>query len=374
MPGLNLGLVGAGMAAGANEGMQQVLARRLLEKKMAEALKQQEFDNRYRTRGQDLQAQQQRDSMAEQARGHDLTAANQFLQRGIQMGEQVPPGTFYEPTDPSAQPLHAVGMLRAQQERAPVDVGPLLPGDTDEARREGFIKTESAGQRNIREDNERARAESGRQERRDAETERYHTGMLNKPTGTGGTGRLDKSYDTQTKRLDAIEKPLAEQAERIGRLRATINQMSPAADALIAPELLTAMAGGQGSGLRMNEAEIARIVGGRTQWESLRSRLEAWSGDPTRPFSVTPEQRKQMRALVLAIAKRGQTRLGLIDDARSKMVDATDVVEHRRIVDATKKALAADAYGEEATQQTGIPEVGGTFNGGKVLKVTPIRD
>lgn len=50
MPGLNLGLVGAGMAAGANEGMQQVLARRILERKIAEDLKQQQFDNQSRTR------------------------------------------------------------------------------------------------------------------------------------------------------------------------------------------------------------------------------------------------------------------------------------------------------------------------------------
>lgn len=156
------------------------------------------------------------------------------------------------------------------------------------------------------------------------------------------TGRLDKSYDTQTKRLDALEKPLAEQAERIGRLRATINQMSPAADALIAPELLTAIAGGIGSGLRMNEAEISRIVGGRTQWESLKSKLMAWQADSTQPFSVTPEQRLQMRSFITAIADRGQKRLSLLDDARSQLVDAPDVDTHRRVVDAVKKALNAE--------------------------------
>lgn len=166
-----------------------------------------------------------------------------------------------------------------------------------------------------------------------------------KDTSAADTTRLDKSYDTQTKRLDAIEKPFADQAERIGRLRATLNQMTPQADALIAPELLTAMAGGAGSGLRMNEAEISRVVGGRNQWEDLKSRLDAWQADPTKPFAVTPEQRKQMRDLIKVIADRGQRRLALIDDVRSKLVDATDVTGHRRLVDGVKKALNAETSG-----------------------------
>jgi hypothetical protein len=60
---------------------------------------------------------------------------------------------------------------------------------------------------------------------------------------------------------------------RFGRLRDTLNQKSPQADALVAPELLTVIAGGQGSGLRMNEAEIARSVGGRSHLEDLKAAL-----------------------------------------------------------------------------------------------------
>lgn len=163
--------------------------------------------------------------------------------------------------------------------------------------------------------------------------------------GNADRSRLDKSYDTQTKRLDTIEKPLSDQAERIGRLRATMNANSPQADTLIAPEILTVAAGGAGSGLRMNEAEIARIIGGRTQWESLKARLSAWQSDPSQPFSITPEQRKQMHSLVQAIAERGQKRLALIDEARAKMVDAPDVTAHRQILNEVSKHLNDEALG-----------------------------
>lgn len=166
------------------------------------------------------------------------------------------------------------------------------------------------------------------------------------PTAHNDT-RLDNSYNRQTTRLDAIEKPLADQAERIGRLRQVVNQMTPQADTLIAPELLTITAGGMGSGLRMSEAEIARVVGGRNQWQDIQARLNAWQQDPTKPFAVTPVQRKQIRDLVKAIADRGQKRLSMIDNARDSLTDAADVQEHRRIVDALKKALTTEALGSD---------------------------
>lgn len=174
-----------------------------------------------------------------------------------------------------------------------------------------------------------------------------------KDTSAAGANRMDKSYQYTNTQLMGLAKPLEDQAERIGRLRATIAQNSPQADALIAPELLTAMAGGQGSGLRMNEAEISRIVGGRNKWQDLKSRLEAWQLDPSQPFQVTPEQRKQMRDLVNAIAERGQSRLALIDDANQKLIDAPDVETQRRIVADVRKALGAETLGGGRTNNDG---------------------
>src|SRR5206468_8059601 len=103
---------------------------------------------------------------------------------------------------------------------------------------------------------------------------------------------------TSVTNLAAWEKPVNERAERIGRLADTLNQGTTQAYALLAPELLTVMAGGQGSGLRMNEAEISRIIGGKSKWEQLRGRLQEWSTDPTKASNITPEQVRQIRGLV----------------------------------------------------------------------------
>ncbi len=96
-----------------------------------------------------------------------------------------------------------------------------------------------------------------------------------KPEGNplGEANRLDRSYQFNSTQLDKLAKPIEDQASRLERLQTTINQQTPQADALLAPELLTVMAGGQGSGLRMNEAEIPRVVGGRSNFESLKAAL-----------------------------------------------------------------------------------------------------
>jgi hypothetical protein len=121
----------------------------------------------------------------------------------------------------------------------------------------------------------------------------------------------------------------------------TINQNSPQADALIAPELLTVMAGGQGSGMRMNEAEIARIIGGRSKWESLKSSINQWSADPTKANSILPEQRNQIRSLIDAVNKKYQDRLDVVGDARYKLINATDPEEHKKIYGDLKKKLSS---------------------------------
>src|SRR5205085_10860217 len=106
--------------------------------------------------------------------------------------------------------------------------------------------------------------------------------------------------------LDTSAKPIEDSLGRMGRLNETLAQGSPQADALVAPELLTIMAGGQGSGLRMNEAEISRIVGGRSNWQNLEAWAQKWNTDPSKANSLTSDQRKQVQSLVSAVAGRAQ--------------------------------------------------------------------
>lgn len=181
-----------------------------------------------------------------------------------------------------------------------------------------------------------------------------------KPERAGaGNARSDKSYTYNNDKIDKLGKPIEDAVARMGRLRETLAQGTPQADALVAPELLTIMAGGAGSGLRMNEAEISRIVGGRSVWESLKANMQRWSTDPNAARSITPDQQKQIHALVDAVNVKLQKKQQSLDQAREKLLDSDDPKEHRRIVTDAHHALtqvdeaAPGAEGEEIEFERG---------------------
>jgi hypothetical protein len=162
--------------------------------------------------------------------------------------------------------------------------------------------------------------------------------------GTQGTARGDKSYQLQSGRLDKVRQPIEAIQQRVGRLNDTLDQHSPQADALVAPELLSIMSGGAGSGLRMNEAEISRIVGGRSAWETLKANIQHWATDPDKARSITADQDKQIRALVQTVQSKLVAKQKIMDDAEESLLSSEDPKEHRQIVaDARKKLDGIDA-------------------------------
>lgn len=165
--------------------------------------------------------------------------------------------------------------------------------------------------------------------------------------------RLDKSYQFNSAQLETVRKPLMDQAERFGRLVETVDQKTPAADALIAPELLTVMAGGAGSGLRMNEAEISRIVGGRGALESLKAKLMKFNPNANEALSITDSQRQQMKRLITAISLRMASKVALINGAAQSLVSASDVETHRQTMADLKEKLTS--VGEPDEGWTELP-------------------
>ena len=112
------------------------------------------------------------------------------------------------------------------------------------------------------------------------------------------------------------------------------------------------MAGGQGSGLRMNEAEISRIVGGRTHWEDLKAKIGAWQLDPSKGFALTPAQRQQVQALLNARVGRLRQQQQVLDDAGDQLIGATSPQQHRQIYNSAQKKLSvamSDSVGSAAT-------------------------
>ena len=151
--------------------------------------------------------------------------------------------------------------------------------------------------------------------------------------------RNDKSFQYNNTVLDKLENPVEQSMQRFSRLSDTLNQHSPQADALIAPELLSVMAGGVGSGVRMNEAEISRIVGGRSNWENLQAAVQKWNLDASSARSITHEQDKEIRNLIEAVGSKLTQKRNILDAARDDLLNTDDPKEHRQIVNDARKKL-----------------------------------
>jgi hypothetical protein len=168
--------------------------------------------------------------------------------------------------------------------------------------------------------------------------------------------RQDKSFQFNQEQLEKIRTPVDQRATRMVTLKDSLAQGTPQADALIAPELLTAAAGGAGSGLRMNEAEISRIVGGRNQWQTLLAKAQAWQTDPTKGFALTPSQRVQVGQLIDVMSKRLDMKRQILDSSTQALADPqASVDDHRRILSDAHVALdkvdsLSDAAGAQPAQ------------------------
>jgi hypothetical protein len=202
-----------------------------------------------------------------------------------------------------------------------------------------------------------------------ADAVKAYTLATTRPEKAGATdARADRSYTYNNNKLDTLAKPIEDAEARMSRLRESLAQNSPQADATIAPELLTIMAGGAGSGLRMNEAEISRVVGGRSKWQSLEASINQWSLDPAKANSITPDQRKQIRDLTEAVNAKLQQKQQALDDARQKLLDSDDPKEHRKIVtDAHHSLTQVDQAPPGGGNQPAAPKAG-TVEGGYKFK------
>jgi hypothetical protein len=153
-----------------------------------------------------------------------------------------------------------------------------------------------------------------------------------------GQARSDRAFQFTAQQIEKYAQPLAQWEQRAGRLKDTLSQNTAQADALVAPELLSIMAGGAGSGVRMNEAEIARIVGGRTAYESLEANLNKYSLDPQH-FSIPPEQRAAAMKLLDSVSDKVSAKQAVIDGARQSLVDAGEPEKMKQIYADTLQKL-----------------------------------
>lgn len=162
----------------------------------------------------------------------------------------------------------------------------------------------------------------------------------------------DKGYQFNSTQLEKVRTPIDALANRMSTLTQNTNFHTPQADSLLAPEILSVVAGGTGSGLRMNQAELERISNGSTKWTQLQTALNKWSTDPQHA-TFTDEQRNQMRQIVGAVQSKVTAQQKILEDGEQKLIDAKDRTEQRQVVANTRKLIDAVNNGKKLVRVNG---------------------
>jgi hypothetical protein len=151
--------------------------------------------------------------------------------------------------------------------------------------------------------------------------------------------QLFQSYTQNNGEIDKLAVPVQQTERSIGDIRTLMAEGSPQAWANIPAKLLSLTVGGPGSGLRMNNAQLDRELGGAGKWVALQGRLQQWSLDPASASRIPDVQRKEIESIVNALDARVQEKLGVINKSRESLIGAPDVETHRRTVLKTNQDL-----------------------------------
>lgn len=176
-----------------------------------------------------------------------------------------------------------------------------------------------------------------------------------------------KLYDDYNKQVDKVSAPMEAISSRATLLLHNLDAKDKQTDAQVAPELLSIASGGVGSGLRMNEAEISRVVGGRSVWDSLIAMAnKVREGEGT----FSDEQRLQMHKIGEYIYDRAAAVTTVYSDAKDRMLTDKDRPDQVRKDYNDAKRIANQIVRQGIVPQGGKPKDGDfVFHNGQVLIV-----
>jgi hypothetical protein len=187
-----------------------------------------------------------------------------------------------------------------------------------------------------------------------------------------GTEQAGKIFDKYSAQVDKLGTPIEAAATRSGLLVHNIDLKNKQGDALIAPELLSIAAGGAGSGLRMNEAEISRVIGGRAVWDTLMSKAKQLQ-ESGGTFDDT--QRAQLRSIATYINDRNSAQTALLNKGRDALLrDQGSESGVRGTYEKIHKAVSE--VGSKGIAPAGSKVSNGdyVYHNGEVLKVSIGKD
>ena len=176
-----------------------------------------------------------------------------------------------------------------------------------------------------------------------------------------------KVYDDYTKQVDKVSTPMEAVSARTTLLLHNLDARNKQSDAQVAPELLSIASGGVGSGLRMNEAEISRVVGGRSIWDALIAAAnKVREGEGT----FSDEQRAEMHKIGEYIYDRSAAVTTVYSDAKDRMLADKGNSDKVRKDYNDAKRIANQIVREGIVPQGGKPKDGDfVFHNGQVLIV-----
>ena len=141
------------------------------------------------------------------------------------------------------------------------------------------------------------------------------------------------------------------------------------ADSGIASELMIVMAGGMGSGLRINEAEINRVRGGRPVIAEVQSKIRHWLGtDQKTALDWGPGERLALRDLLGLF----QTKLTAKQQA---LTDAGEIISREHATDQERKNAISTLDSRLRDIDAGKLSTGGGGGAGgwKIERIEPPR-
>lgn len=366
------------LAAGAGEGLDTFLQRLMLQQQIEQRAQAEAETNRHNlaTEAQSSRAldvtdaeRRSRDAALEAVRQDQNQA--RAVTEGRTLGDTIPPKTFLSPDDPAVNMMGRGGvlsLLQKQDERPQVDEGPLLPGDTGASRLAGFIKLPSSSQaKEAAAETEKEAADKRAQATLD-ERIRHDKGIENKPTHEPNPqpqflkGPDGKDHAIQFIGGKAVEVPLPE-----GFSKPSSQERSTAASKV------TGLAAVSRLDTDIDEADKMGLIGpasGRIydQFAKLGT-----TGDPAKDAMIG-----RIKGDILLTKMHVDAGIGGARAAASPLLiknwEDIAMKGSKDLLHGYTSAMRGDMGNSGATSDTGgVPQVGGTFNGGKVLKVTPIQ-
>jgi len=155
------------------------------------------------------------------------------------------------------------------------------------------------------------------------------------------TQRSDRSYQQRNAELEKIASPIQTALDKMQRLKTVIGAGTPISDAISPLEFISALAGGQGSGIRVTAPEYQNVYGAQSKWAKLRLWAQQYSADPQKAGAkLDPQTRQQILDLADSVLADNGNQLADIEKARQALIDTDDVKQHRQIVADLKTSLA----------------------------------